>query len=114
MYRLYYQYQPERMSTCPLTVHALLHIADSIQFMGPVWTYWAFPMERFCGRLKNVVTSRRFPWARLDNHVCACAHLDAVRMLYNLEETIRLLPKETPQHSAAQTLIHPDCKLCSY
>jgi hypothetical protein len=107
--RLYYQYDPSRMSACPLTVHSLLHIADSIQFLGPVWTYWAFPMERFCGRLKHVVTSRRFPWARLDNHVCAIAHLDTVWMLYNLEETIFLFPRPEPQLLANRNLVHPDC-----
>ncbi|KAF7349606.1 hypothetical protein MSAN_01686300 [Mycena sanguinolenta] len=37
----------ERLPICPLTIHALLHIADSIKFTGPVWCYWAFPMERY-------------------------------------------------------------------
>lgn len=40
---IYYQHDPNRLSACPVTVHALLHIADSIEEMGPIWTYWAFP-----------------------------------------------------------------------
>jgi hypothetical protein len=47
--RYYYKHDPVRISTCPITVHALLHIASSIREMGPVWAYWAFPMERYCG-----------------------------------------------------------------
>ena len=36
-YRYYYCYDPERISACPLTVHVLLHIADSIAIAGPVF-----------------------------------------------------------------------------
>ena len=34
--RLYYQYNPDWLSTFPLMVHALLHIADGIEACGPV------------------------------------------------------------------------------
>ena len=43
---LYYKHDPNRLSACPLTIHALLHIAWGIRVAGPVWTYWAYPMER--------------------------------------------------------------------
>jgi hypothetical protein len=36
--RLYYQHDPSCVLTCPVTVQALLHLADSIEMMGPVWT----------------------------------------------------------------------------
>jgi hypothetical protein len=39
---------PSHVTCCPLTVHALLHIAPTIRAMGPVWAYWAFPMEHHC------------------------------------------------------------------
>lgn len=58
MLRLYYQLSPKRLSTCPVTVHALLHLADGIEACGPVWAYWAFPMERFCGILQPWIKSR--------------------------------------------------------
>ncbi|KAK0221124.1 hypothetical protein EDD85DRAFT_960290 [Armillaria nabsnona] len=45
--RIYYQYSPERLSMCTLNIHALLHVADNIEASGPVWAYWAFPMEHF-------------------------------------------------------------------
>ncbi|KAG6810019.1 hypothetical protein H0H92_013687 [Tricholoma furcatifolium] len=33
--QIYYQHNPERISTCPVTVHVLLHIADRIKAAGP-------------------------------------------------------------------------------
>ena len=48
----YYQYLPQHISACPLTIHALLHTADNIEYCGPVWAYWAFPMERYCSVLQ--------------------------------------------------------------
>ncbi|KAJ7278027.1 hypothetical protein C8J57DRAFT_1449122 [Mycena rebaudengoi] len=47
---VYFQNDVERMSVCPLTIHALLHIAPGIIFCGPVWCYWAFLMERYCDK----------------------------------------------------------------
>ena len=37
--RIYYQHMPSCVTCCPLTVHALLHIAPTIRTMGPVWAY---------------------------------------------------------------------------
>ncbi|KIY60655.1 hypothetical protein CYLTODRAFT_326586, partial [Cylindrobasidium torrendii FP15055 ss-10] len=47
----------------------LLHIADSILAMGPVWCYWAFAMERFCGIISPHVRSRRHPWRSIDRYM---------------------------------------------
>jgi hypothetical protein len=69
MYRLYYQYNPSRLPVCTLTIHGLLHIADSIAALGPPWVYWAFPTERFCGSLLPAVRSRRYPFSNIDRHV---------------------------------------------
>jgi hypothetical protein len=49
--RIFYQYNKSRLSTCPLTIHALLHITDGIDAAGPVWCYWSFAMEQFCGTI---------------------------------------------------------------
>ncbi|KAL1694099.1 hypothetical protein GGG16DRAFT_47889 [Schizophyllum commune] len=90
--RLYYQYQPERVSICTINIHALLHIADSIEAMGPVWTYWAFPMERYCGKLQRMMRSRRFPWSNLDAQVLANAQLDHIKLRYNIDQELSLKP----------------------
>lgn len=92
--RLYYQDNAKRAAACPLTVHALLHIADSIRAMGPVWCYWAFPMERYCGRLKRAVRSRRHPYGSLDRYVLEDAQLTQIKAFYNLTEELALRPPQ--------------------
>ncbi|KAJ7066295.1 hypothetical protein C8F01DRAFT_982005 [Mycena amicta] len=47
----YYQKDPARLSRCTLTIHVLLP-PTSIRDAGPQWCYWAYPMERYCGRLQ--------------------------------------------------------------
>ncbi|KIY51358.1 hypothetical protein FISHEDRAFT_37513 [Fistulina hepatica ATCC 64428] len=90
--RIYYQHDPQRAAVCTLNVHALLHIADSIELCGPVWCYWAFPMERYCCSLQPALRSRRFPWASLDRFVVEQAQLTQVKWLYNIAEELRLAP----------------------
>ena len=87
---LYFQYDPDRLSTCPLTVHALLHIAASIKFAGPVWCYWAFPMERFCGSIQPGIRSRRFPWASMDRYVSELAQLTQIKTAYGVGDVLSL------------------------
>jgi len=65
-YRIYYQDNPKQLPTCTLPIHTLLHIADYIEGWGPVWCYWSFPMERFCGFIKHGVTSMRHPYTSMD------------------------------------------------
>ncbi|THH18872.1 hypothetical protein EW146_g2190 [Bondarzewia mesenterica] len=80
----YYQGSPARISACPVTIHALLHIADGIEACGPVWAYWAFPMERYCGLIRPAIKSRRRPFASLDRFVVESAQLAQITLLYNL------------------------------
>jgi hypothetical protein len=84
---LYYQYNPERLSTCPLTVHSILHIIDGIKASGPVWAYWAFPTERHCGYLRPGVRSKRYPFASLDRYVTDAAQLATIQSVYGLCDT---------------------------
>ncbi|KZV89279.1 hypothetical protein EXIGLDRAFT_796478 [Exidia glandulosa HHB12029] len=81
----FYQYNPSRVSICTSIIHYLLHIADCIEMQGPVWVYWAFVMERHCGRIVRAVRSRKHPWASLNNFVLAEAQLETVQSLYNLD-----------------------------
>lgn len=102
---IYYQHDPQRLSTCPLTIHALLHIADSILASGPVWTAWAFPMERYCGALQPAIRSRRFPYSSLNRYVVDRARLTQIKLRYNLEDTLNFKPK---RKEAGQVV--PKCK----
>ncbi|KAF7329188.1 hypothetical protein MKEN_00179400 [Mycena kentingensis (nom. inval.)] len=110
--RLYYQYNPSRLSTCPLTIHVLLHIADGIEAAGPIWAYWAFPMERYCGRLQPYIKNRRFPFASLDGQVVAFAQLELIKVMYDCEDLIRLkrAPRELPKEAFVNPA-YPSCAL---
>lgn len=88
IHRLYYQHDPLRVSTCTITVHALLHIADSIGAVGPVWAYWAFPMERYCGLIRPAIKSRKHPDASLDRYVIECAQLAHISLIYNFQDEV--------------------------
>jgi hypothetical protein len=91
--RLYYQHDPERVSCCPLTIHALLHIAPTIRAMGPVWAYWAFPMERYCSDILRHIRSRRFPYATINKYITSRAQLTQISLLYNLDKDLQLGPR---------------------
>ena len=75
---------------CPLTVHALLHIADGIDAAGPVWCYWSFAMEWFCGAITQGNKNWANPYASLDRHVQDIAQLQTVKIKFGLLETLSL------------------------
>ena len=78
---------------CPLSIHALLHIADGIEACGPVWAYWAFPMERYCSTLQRaVLNSRRHPYVTLDRFIAEDAMLSQLKLRYNLHSELSLQP----------------------
>ena len=72
-YRLYYKHDPTWLSACTLTIHALLHIGWGIRAAGPVWIYWAFPMEWHCNTLLQSIRSRHHPYASISLFVIATA-----------------------------------------
>lgn len=41
--------------------HMLLHIANYIQAIGPVWVSWQFTMGRYCGDLSFHLANLRYP-----------------------------------------------------
>lgn len=88
MHRYYYQRNPLRSSACPVTIHALLHVADSILAVGPVWASWAFPTERYCGKLQQAIASRRYPFMALDRFVSKEAALTHVMLKFNIEDEL--------------------------
>ncbi|QRV85537.1 Transposase family Tnp2 protein [Ceratobasidium sp. AG-Ba] len=92
---LYYKKSRNRLRACTLPVHALLHIADDIETAGPIWCYWAFPMERYCGSLSRASISMRFPYASLDRRVRQIAQLAQIKNIYGLREELRLDPQRT-------------------
>lgn len=106
--QFYYQHDPLRIATCPITIHALLHIADSIDATGPVWTAWAFPMERFCGSIQPAIKNRRYPYASMSKHVTDEARLTQVQLLYNLQDELSFRANPHPQ----QCFVHSNYPTC--
>ncbi|THU92539.1 hypothetical protein K435DRAFT_820462 [Dendrothele bispora CBS 962.96] len=93
---LYLQNDAERISACPVTLHALLHIADSIDDCGPVWAYWTFATERYCGYLSPKFKSRRYPWA---------PHDTLIFKILTPYPTCVLLPPKKPASTVTQELL---------
>ncbi|KAJ7200625.1 hypothetical protein GGX14DRAFT_168794, partial [Mycena pura] len=89
----YYQYCEARLSTCTLTIHGMLHIANDIRFCGPSWVTWTFYMERYCGFLKHGLSSKRFPWSNLNNRILNFAYLEQLRVRYDLSEELSMFEK---------------------
>jgi hypothetical protein len=103
---MYYQYSPDRLSTCTVTIHALLHIADSIEAAGPMWAYWAFPMERYCGSLTPAIRSRRFPFPSIDRYITEVAQLTQIKTYHQLHDALSL---QLPKSDAAGQFSNPEC-----
>ncbi|KAF9034604.1 hypothetical protein BJ165DRAFT_1356338 [Panaeolus papilionaceus] len=96
--KYYYEKKKDRLSACPLTIHALLHIADGIEACGPVWAYWAYPMERHCNTLLPAIRSRRHPYASITTFVTAVAQLNQIRLIYDVEGDLNLNPFKLKQY----------------
>ncbi|QRW24315.1 Transposase family tnp2 [Rhizoctonia solani] len=86
--QIYYQHDPERIQVCTTNIHYLLHIVDSIERLGPLPGYWAFPMEQYCSFIGASVKSRRFPYANIARRVCDVAQLCIIREIYDLRNMI--------------------------
>ena len=103
--RMYYQHDLRRLRVCTLPIHALLHIADDIRNAGPVWCYWAFAMERFCGLLANSNKSRRWPWMSINYRIFDVIQLNQIKVLYNLDEELDLRGQP-----GGQGRVYEECK----
>jgi hypothetical protein len=89
-YSLYYRYEPSRVTTCPLTIHALLHIASDTRHAGPLSRIWEFATERSMGVIARSVKSKRLPFAQLAETVKMREQLKAVGIRYNLIRELSL------------------------
>lgn len=98
-----------------LTVHGLLHVADTIERIGPVWAWWSFPIERQCGCLQRHIHDCRFPFTNLDNHITLTAQLKTAMLIYNV--TSKDLSLERPKdkkvgHELCDECMHFDPIVC--
>ena len=73
--------------------------------IGPVWTSWAYPMERHCNTLLPAIKSRRYPYESINSFVTATAQLNQIQLLYNLDKELSLDPEQKERNS----LIYESC-----
>ncbi|KIO16102.1 hypothetical protein M407DRAFT_86385 [Tulasnella calospora MUT 4182] len=84
----YSEYEKYRLPTCLLTIHAWIHIPDMIERCGPLWAYWCWVMERFCGQLSRAVSSRKWPYSSLNRRILEIGTLHTIRHMYSLEDRL--------------------------
>ena len=75
--------------------------------MGPVWAYWAFPMERYCGEIGRHIKSRRFPYAAINKYINSQAQLTQVTLLYGLYNQLSLRPPRSHDKDLQLPLCEP-------
>lgn len=66
----------------------LLHIADYIQAIGPVWVSWQFAMERYCGDLSSRVANLRYPYANMAQRILSKSTVYHLWNKYDLQELL--------------------------
>lgn len=88
--RLYYRYDMERISACPLTAHAMIHLASDTRHAGPLSRIWEYVTERFMGRIARSVTSRQYPFSQLAETIKRTEQIKVVALRYGLEDQLKL------------------------
>ena len=106
--RYYYQYRSDRLCACPITIHALLHLAHSIRMCGPVWTWWTFVMERHCNTILQSVKSRTQEYACIDQFCKRSAQLQQIISQYGLFKELSM-KEAKPELSSVET-VYAECK----
>lgn len=105
--RLYYQYKGNRLPVCTLPIHSLLHISADIRAMGPVWCYWNFVTERFCGSLLPAISSRKHPFTSLAHRVRDVAQLNQIKIYYSLTDVLDLSSRKAVEETGTRIV---DCE----
>jgi len=85
-----------------ISFHYLLHIGDCIEDLGPCRGFWQFPMERFCGMLIPLISSRKLPYVNLINNVLMQERFKYLQLLPIYDEKVfsnfREKEKKWPPH----------------
>lgn len=88
-----------------------------IKRSGPLWAYWTWVMERYCGLLARAVSSRKYPYSSLNRRILEIQTLHSVRNMYDLHDRLPVYtamytsdPPPTyhdPVEYPELTLLHP-------
>ena len=91
-------------------------LPPTIRAIGPVWAYWAFPMEKYCSDILHHIQSRRFPYASINKYITSRAQLTHISLLYNLEKDLKFGTGPSHDRDVCLPLCesvahHPTCNL---
>lgn len=76
----YNESNPQSLRICTINFHSLLHISDHIRDCGPACYFWQYPMERFCGLIKNMARSKSHMSTSLANALMLREHLHYAKL----------------------------------
>jgi hypothetical protein len=62
-----------------IMLHLVYEIAVAVEHLGPTFSYWMYPFERFVGQLSRSLHDRGHPERDFINHYCVTRGLDIMR-----------------------------------
>ena len=78
----------DRISACPLTVHALIHLHNDTLHAGPLSRIWEYVTERFMGKIAQSVTSCQYPFSQLSKTVKKMEQVKMVAFRFGKEKEL--------------------------
>ena len=76
--RLFFRHYPNQIKLCRYSVHAMLHLSQCLEVVGPCFTFWEFPMERICGEILHQTKSSVLPYGTLIKTIIAKSVIDTI------------------------------------
>ena len=99
----------------------MIHIPDDIQSHGPLWVYWCFVMERYCGSLLPSIKSRSNPYPSMSKRMLEGVQVSQIKKLYPalknvLEQPSRIQSEgsEGREPTTTHETVYPECEFSVY
>ena len=78
----------DKISACPLIVHALIHLHNDTLHAGPTSWIWEYVTERFMGKIAWSVTSPQYPFSQLAKTVKKMEQVKMVAFNFGKEKEL--------------------------
>ncbi|CAB5367222.1 unnamed protein product [Rhizophagus irregularis] len=105
-----YGLEGERLPVYLISFHYSLHIGDCIEDLGPCRGFWQFPMERYCGMLIPLISSRKLPYVNLINNVLLQERFKYLQFLPTYDEKVfsnfKEKEKTWPSHRVKSSIVY--------
>jgi len=113
--QLYYQYKEERTSACTATVHTIIHLPTDLWNCGPVWTHWAFVMEREVQWCKaQIRDSRKEPFAHLSCKELHRKQIRTIMLRFDLENKLDIRKPVKGDRDSPKGMTYDSCMYRPY